>query len=256
MLSLRRFGRAVANLLSIAMVFIALSLGSNGQETEHVDPLATDDLKDWYQASLPVPFGVIAHGSLPFSGKPDEGTSFANPMRAGVMAYYDAWQVAFEMRPEATYIRLMPRTVGRDGFLAAVLEMGFASAKGINVDYYSGTQEEVTVTETRYGGGISAHTGTSEITGMRVLCDVSAGYAERVNLESGFYYNVQLGALLRVPIGAVALSAGPYMELGLGMLTYTSGPQSFDAGQPYSRAGLHIEVALNLNRPQYLTGAE
>jgi hypothetical protein len=238
------------------VAFVAFTLGCYGQESEHVDPLATDDPKDWYQASLPVPFGVIAHGSVPLIGKTDEGTSFANPMRAGVMLYYDAWQAAFEMRPEATYIRLMPRTVGRDGFVAAVLEMGFASANGIYVDYYNGTQEEVTVTETRYGGGISAHTGSSESTGMRFLFDVSAGYAERVNLESGFYYNLQLGALLRVPIGGVALNAGPYIELGTGMLTYTAEPQYVAAGESYFRAGLHVEVALNLNRPQYLTGAE
>ena len=238
------------------VVFIAFTLGCYGQESEHVDPFAADNPKDWFQASVPVPFGVIAHGSFPLLGGPEEGTIYANSLRAGVMLYYDAWQAAFEVRPEATYIRLMPRTVGRDGFYAAVLEMGFASAKSIIVDNYSGTQEQISITETRYGCGISAHTGSSESTGMRYLLDVTAGWAERVNIESGIYYSMQLGALLRVPIGGVALNAGPYIDLGTGMLTYNSEPQYVAASESYFRAGIHVEVALNLNRPQYLTGAE
>lgn len=242
------------SILGIA-AFVAFTLGCYGQESEHVDPFAADNPKDWYQASVPVPFGVIAHGSLPLLGKPDEGTSFANPMRAGVMAYYDAWQVGFEKRPEATYIRLMPRTVGRDGFIAAVLEMGFASASSVYTDYY-GREEVTSITETRYGGGLSAHTGSSESVGMRFLFDGSFGWAERVNAESGIYANLQMGALLRVPVGGVALNAGPYFELGTGMMTYNTEPRFVATSESYFRAGLHVEVALNLNRPQYLTGAE
>jgi hypothetical protein len=209
---------------------------------------------------VPVPFGVIAHGSLPLITNTDEGMSFVNPMRAGVMAYCDAWQVGFEMRPEATYIRLMPRTVGRDGFIAAVLEMGFATAESKYIDDFN-NEVLTSVTETRYGGGLSAHTGSSESTGMRFLFDASFGFVERVDAErvyseSDWYTNIQMGALLRVPVGGIALNAGPYFELGKGMATSIASPGSVYTEESYFRAGLHVEVALNLNRPQYLTGAE
>jgi hypothetical protein len=77
-----------------------------------------------------------------------------------------------------------------------------------------------------------------------------------VNAESGIYANLQMGALLRVPVGGVALNAGPYFELGTGMKTFTTEPRFVDVEDSYFQAGIHVEVALNLNRPQYPTGAQ
>jgi hypothetical protein len=229
----------------------------SAQDSEYSDPFALDDYKDWHEATMPTPYGVIAYGTLPLYGQPKEGTELSNPFRAGVMAYYDAWQAAFEVRPEATYFRLMPRSVGRDGFIAAVLEVGFASTSFETDDYYEGPQT-VKVSETRYGMGISYHSGNSESIGPRYLLDATFGYVDRTVLQDDFplYYTLQAGVLLRVPLGPVAVNAGPYLEYGQGMLTYTATPRDIDTKATYFRAGLQIEVAMNFNRPQYLTGAQ
>jgi hypothetical protein len=233
MLSLRRFGRTVANLLSIAMVFIALSLGSNGQETEHVDPLETENLKNWYQSSFPVPYGVIVNGSIPLMSQTSSETegSIAKSMSGGLMVYYDTWQAALDLSPNATYVRLMPRSVGRDEFVAAVFEVGFASKEENSND---GSEVTTTVLKTRYGIGGSMRSRIFSGIPLLFLADASAGFGESV---SDFYFRLQLGALLRVSLGGTALQIGPYYGIQSGL-------------------GLHIAAALNLNRPQILTGAE
>lgn len=226
------------------------------QETEHIDPVSLDDPKDWHEAYMPAPYGVIAHGSLALYGEPEEGTKLPNNLRAGLMVYYDAWQIGVEMRPEASYVRLMPRTVGRDGYVAGVLEVGFASARGEVYDWYSGTSEVKDITETRYGMGLSARTGASETLGGRFLFDATFGKVERQHADADIYWQLQLGALARLPLGAFVVNAGPYMEYGTTMLTYATDPPEVYFNETYFRAGLHFEVALNLNRPHYLTGAQ
>lgn len=226
------------------------------QETEHIDPVSLDDPKEWHEASMPTPYGVIGYGSIPLYGTPEVGTKYPNTLRAGLMVYYDAWQLGFEMRPEASYVRLMPRTVGRDGYVAGVVEIGFASARGEVYDWYSGDLALLDFTETRYGMGISARSGASQTLGARFLFDMTVGLAERQNAASSYYVTAQLGALLRVPLQSVVISAGPYVGLGSGMLTYEQEPPVVEVDAGYLRAGLHLEVALNLNRPQYLTGAQ
>lgn len=250
----RPFGRFF--LLGITTMIVAAGTVS-AQDSEYSDPFALDDYKDWHEATMPTPYGVIAYGTLPLYGQPEEGTELSNPFRAGVMAYYDAWQAAFEVRPEATYFRLMPRSVGRDGFIAAVLEVGFASTSFETDDYYEGPQT-VEVSETRYGMGISYHSGNSESIGPRYLLDATFGFYDRTfqQADHPFYFTLQAGVLLRVPLGPVAVNAGPYLEYGQGMLTYTASPRFIEPSATYFRAGLHIEVAMNFNRPQYLTGAQ
>lgn len=247
-------------------VFLALSLNTFGQESEYQDPVSLDDPKDWHEAYMPAPYGAIAHGSLALYGGPEEGTKLPNDLRAGLMAYYDAWQIGIEMRPEASYVRLMPRTVGRDGYVAGVIEVGFASARGEVYDWYSGTTEVKDITETRYGMGLSARTGASETLGGRFLFDATFGLVERQNatsnrfsssnLPENIYWTLQLGALARLPLGSFVINAGPYMEYGSTMLIDTNDPPTVEVKETYFRAGLHFEVALNLNRPHYLTGAQ
>ena len=231
-------GRMVANLLPVVMAFIALSLGSNGQETERVDPFAADDPKDWYQSSFPVPYGVIVHGSIPVMSQTlfeTEG-SIAKSMRGGLMVYYDAWQAALELSPDATYVRLMPRSVGRDEFVAAVLEVGFASKEQNSND---GSELTTTVLETRYGIGGSMRSRIFSEIPVLFLTDASVGFGESESSRY-FYYRAQVGALLRVSLGGAALQLGPYYEL-----------RADNSG-----FGLQVAAALNLNRPQFLTGAK
>ena len=248
-----------------ACAFLLLPAAMRGQDEDRQDPVALDDLKDWHEATMPTPFGVIAYGALPLYGQPEEGTAFSNPLRAGFMAYYDAWQAAFEVRPEATYVRLMPRSVGRDGFIAAVFEVGFASTSYETYDFYEGPQT-VEVSEGRFGMGVSYHSGYSESIGLRYLLDATVGFVGRTALQGDppslqgdypFYSSLQAGVLLRVPLGPVAVNAGPYLEYGQGMLTNTGFPRFITPrAATYFRAGLHIEVAMNFNRPQYITGAQ
>jgi hypothetical protein len=252
--------------LSSIVAVIVMTMPMYGQDSEHSDPMSLDDPKDWHEAYVPAPYGVIAHGSLALSGGPEEGTKLPNNLRVGLMAYYDAWQIGLEMRPEASYIRLMPRTVGRDGYVAGVLEVGFASARGEVNDWYSGTTEVKDITETRYGMGLSARTGASETLGGRFLFDFTFGLVERTNatsynfsssnLPDNIYWTLQLGALARLPLGSFVINAGPYLEYGTTMLINTSDPATVEVNETYFRAGLHFEVALNLNRPHYLTGAQ
>jgi hypothetical protein len=248
-----------------AIAVAALSLPSYAQDSEHSDPLTVDNPADWHEAYVPPSFGVIAYGALPvLFGAPAEGTSRPNSLRAGVSLYYDAWQVGFEMRPEATYVRLMPRTIGRDAYVAAVLEMGFASAKGLSYNYSTGNVETENLTETRYGMGISARTGRSEEIGVRFLFDGTFGLATHTtdagySIDNTFYYTFQVGALLRVPIGPIAINAGPYIETGTGNLLVAAGDGSSVLSQlneSFFSGGIQVEIALNLNRPQYLTGAQ
>jgi len=77
-----------------------------------------------------------------------------------------------------------------------------------------------------------------------------------VSQSSRYYYNAQLGILVRVPLGSFVANAGPYVELGSGMLTRAGVPPSFSPEESYLRLGLQFEVALNLNRPSYLSGAQ
>lgn len=242
--------------LTSIVAAIVMALPMYGQESEHSDPMSLDDPKDWHEAYMPAPYGVIAHGSLALYGGPEEGTKLPNNLRAGLMAYYDAWQIGVEMRPEASYVRLMPRTVGRDGYVAGVLEVGFASAMSEVYDWNSGNTEVKDITEFRYGMGLSARTGASETLGGRLLFDATFGKAERQHVGSDWYWQLQLGALARLPLGSFVINAGPYMEYGTTMLSYTTDPPYVDINETYFRAGLHFEVALNLNRPHYLTGAQ
>lgn len=245
------------------VTLVAITVCASAQDSEHSDPLTLDDPKDWHEAYVPPSFGVIAHGSLPLFGKPPEGQAYQGSLRAGLAVYYDAWQLAAEMRQEATYVRFMPRTVGRDGYVAAVFEVGFASATGERSSYYYGTFNE-TISEMRYGMGLAVRTGRSESAGARFLFDVTYGLATYTSdntngwpIDNSFYYNIQAGVLLRVPIGPIALNAGPYLELGTGMRTVTEGSQTYvDLNESYFRGGLNVEIALNLNRPSYLTGAQ
>ena len=237
-------------------VFLALSLNTFGQESEYQDPVSLNDPKDWHEAYMPAPYGVIAHGSLALYGGPEEGTKLPNDLRAGLMAYYDAWQIGIEMRPEASYVRLMPRTVGRDGYVAGVIEVGFASAMSEVYDWYSGNTEVKDITEFRYGMGLSARSGASETLGGRFLFDATFGKVERQHVASDWYWQLQIGALARLPLGSFVINAGPYLEYGTTMLSYTTDPPYVDINESYFRAGLHFEVALNLNRPHYLTGAQ
>jgi hypothetical protein len=254
----RHIGRTLAQGI---VALMAMSVCASAQDSEHSDPLTLDDPKDWHQAYVPPSFGVIAHGSLPLFGKPPEGQAYQGSLRAGLAVYYDAWQLAAEMRQEATYVRFMPRTVGRDGYVAAVFEVGFASATGERSSYYYGTFKE-SISEVRYGMGIAVRTGRSESAGVRFLFDATYGLATYTsdiytNGDNSFYYNLQAGVLLRVPIGPIALNAGPYVELGTGMRTVTEGSQTYvDLNESYFRGGLNVEIALNLNRPSYLTGAQ
>lgn len=254
--------RQVGRLFSRGIVaLMAMSICASAQDSEHSDPLTLDDPKEWHEAYVPPTFGVIAHGSLPLFGKPPEGQAYQGSLRAGLAVYYDAWQLAAEMRQEATYVRFMPRTVGRDGYVAAVFEVGFASATGERSSYYYGTFKE-SISEMRYGMGIAVRTGRSESAGVRFLFDATYGLATYTSdiystVDNSFYYNLQAGVLLRVPIGPIALNAGPYVELGTGMRTVTEGSQTYvDLNESYFRGGLNVEIALNLNRPSYLTGAQ
>lgn len=245
------------------VVLAAMSVCASAQDSEHSDPLTLDDPKEWHEAYVPPSFGVIAYGSLALTGKPAEGQTYQNSLRGGLALYYDAWQLAAELRPEATYVRFMPRTIGRDGYLAAVVEVGFASATGERSSYYSGTLSE-TISEMRYGMGIAVRTGRSESAGVRLLADATYGlttYSSNVagssSISNSFYYNIQAGVLLRVPIGPIALNAGPYLEIGSGMRAVKDGSRSYvQLHESYLRAGLNVEIALNLNRPSYLTGAQ
>lgn len=245
------------------MAVAMLSMPSYAQDSEHSDPLTVDNPADWHEAYVPPSFGVIGYGALPvLFGAPAEGTSRPNSLRAGVSLYYDAWQVGFEMRPEATYVRLMPRTIGRDAYVAAVLELGFASADALYYNYTTGRVETETVTETRYGMGISVRTGRSENVGVRFLLDGTFGLATRTTnapfpIDNAFYYTFQVGALLRVPIGPIAVNAGPYIEAGTGNLSIMDGSAKFlKLNESFFSGGIQVEIALNLNRPQYLTGAQ
>lgn len=237
-------------------VFLALSLNTFGQESEYQDPVSLDDPKDWHEAYMPAPYGVIAHGSLALSGKPEGGAKLPNDLRAGLMAYYDAWQIGIEMRPEASYVRLMPRTVGRDGYVAGVIEVGFASVRGEVFNDSIWDYEVKDITEFRYGMGLSARTGASETLGGRFLFDATFGKVERQHVGSDLYWQLQLGALARLPLGSFVVNAGPYMEYGTTTLMYPTDPPDVYFNETYFRAGLHFEVALNLNRPHYLTGAQ
>lgn len=254
--------RQVGRLFSRGIVaLVAMSVCASAQDSEHSDPLTLDDPKEWHEAYVPPTLGVIAHGSLPLFGKPPEGQAYQGSLRAGLAVYYDAWQLGVEMRQEATYVRFMPRTIGRDGYIAAVVEVGFASVTGERTSYYYAPLRE-TISETRYGMGIAVRTGRSESTGVRFLFDATYGLATYksdadVPIDNSVYYNLQAGVLLRVPIGPIALNAGPYLELGSGMRTVTEGSQTYvDLNEGYFRGGLNVEIALNLNRPSYLTGAQ
>lgn len=235
-----------------------------GQESEHSDPYTLDDPKEWHEAVVPVPFGVIGYGNLTLTGKPEEGSSYQNPMRAGLMVYYDAWQAAFEMRPEATFVRLMPRSVGRDGHVAGFIEYGWASANAQVEDYYSGAITPLSVSETRLGMGLSVRSGSSDNVGARFIFDFALGLLDRQTNSDGntrndinnVYVASQIGVLARIPMGSFIVNAGPCCELGSGMLTYSSVPGAIVVGETYTRLGLQFEVALNLNRPSYLTGAQ
>lgn len=234
------------------------------QESDFVDPYTIDDPKEWHESSVPAPFGVIGYGNLPLTGKPEEGSSYQYPTRAGLMVYYDAWQAAFEMRPEATYLRLMPRTVGRDGHVAAFIEYGWATANAQVEEYYTGAITPLTVSETRTGMGLSVRSGSSDKVGARFIFDFAFGLLDRKTNADGymmsddteFYYATQIGVLARFPIGSFVVNAGPCFELGRGMLTYSSVPGAVIVDETYARLGLQFEVALNLNRPAYLTGAQ
>lgn len=248
-----------------AIAVAALSMPSYAQDSEHSDPLTVDNPADWHEAYVPPSYGVIAYGALPvLFGAPAEGTSRQNSLRAGVSLYYDAWQVGFEMRPEANYVRLMPRTIGRDAYVAAVLEMGFASADALFYDFSTGTVENETVTQTRYGMGISVRTGRSEDVGVRFLFDATLGLATNTtnagySIDNSFYYTFQVGLLMRVPIGPIAINAGPYIEAGTGNLFVSTPDGSSTLSQlneSFFSGGIQVEIALNLNRPQYLTGAQ
>jgi hypothetical protein len=227
-----------------------------GQESEHSDPVSLDDPKDWHEAYLPPPFGVIASGSVGLFGGPDEGTSFQNPLRAGIMVYYDAWQAGVELRPEATYVRIMPRSVGRDAFVAGVFELGWASMSETYND--EGQSKTVTVDQSRIGMGISARTGSSENLGARILFDATFGFAT-TTAEYGtgdeIYLNGQVGVLLRIPMGSFVINAGPWVGLNSGGLLKLDDGAVLTSDVLLS-GGLHVEFALNLNRPQYLTGAQ
>jgi hypothetical protein len=64
---------------------------------------------------------------------------------------------------------------------------------------------------------------------------------------------------LRVPIGPIAINAGPYIETGTGNLLVAAGDGSSVLSQlneSFFSGGIQVEIALNLNRPQYLTGAQ
>ncbi len=253
----------VCTLACYVAVVSVMSIQALGQESEHSDPYTLDDSKEWHEAFVPAPFGVIGYGNLALTGRPEDGSTYQNPMRAGLMVYYDAWQAAFEVRPEATYLRLMPRTVGRDGFIAGVIEYGWAAATGEESNYYSGTTP-VTINETRTGMGLSVRSGSSENLGARFLFDAMIGLlrqerrgADYTYTESGrIYYTLQIGILARVPLGSLVVNAGPYFELGSGMQTSSGIPATILLDEIYSRLGLQFEVALNLNRPSYLTGAQ
>jgi hypothetical protein len=254
----------VCALACCVSVVSVMSTQAFGQESEHSDPYTLDDPKEWHEASVPAPFGVIGYGNLALTGKPEEGSSYQNPMRAGLMVYYDAWQAAFEMRPEATYVRLMPRTVGRDGYVAGFIEYGWATANAQVGDYYSGAITPLSMSETRTGMGLSVRSGSSENVGARFIFDFAVGLIDRQITDDGytmtddnnFYYTTQIGVLVRIPMGSFIVNAGPCFELGSGMLTYSSVPGAILVGESYARLGLQFEVALNLNRPSYLTGAQ
>lgn len=246
-------------LVCCVVVWAALSIQAMAQESEHSDPYTVDDPKEWHEAFVPAPFGVIGYGNLSLMGEPDEGLSHPNPTRAALMVYYDAWQAGLEMRPEATYVRLMPRSVGRDGYIAGFIEYGWATATG--VDYYGSTQ--VTVNETRTGMGLSVRSGSSEKIGARLFFDGAFGLLNRKTNVDGiwdytddtFYYGGQFGVLARIPLSSLVVSAGPCIEIGSGMLTGGESGVIISA-RSYFRVGLQLEIALNLNRPTYLTGAQ
>jgi hypothetical protein len=83
----------------------------------------------------------------------------------------------------------------------------------------------------------------------------NAGYS----IDNSFYYTFQVGALLRVPIGPIAINAGPYIEAGTGNLFVSTPDGSSTLSQlneSFFSGGIQVEIALNLNRPQYLTGAQ
>ena len=252
------------HLVTCFAVVVAMSMQVFGQESEFADPYTIDDPKEWHEALVPAPFGVIGYGNLALTGKPEEGSSYQNSTRAGLMVYYDAWQAAFEMRPEATYVRLMPRSVGRDGHVAAVLEYGWASTSAEVDSYYGGTTTPLMVSETRTGVGLSVRTGSSENVGARFIFDATIGLLDReikgsdftTNESSIIYYTLQIGVLARVPLGSLIVNAGPCFELGKGMQTYAGTPGAILTDEAYARLGLQFEVALNLNRPSYLTGAQ
>ena len=254
--------RQVGRFFSRGIVaLVAMSVCASAQDSEHSDPLTLDDPKEWHEAYVPPTLGIIAHGSLPLLGKPPEGQAYQGSLRAGLAVYYDAWQLGVEMRQEATYVRFMPRTIGRDGYFAAVVEVGFASVTGERTSYYYAPLRE-TISETRYGMGIAVRTGRSESAGVRFLFDATYGLATYksdadVPIDNSVYYNLQAGVLLRVPIGPIALNAGPYLELGTGMRTVTEGSQTYvNLNESYLRGGLNVEIALNLNRPSYLTNTQ
>ena len=252
---------------ALACYIAAVSVMSTqafGQDSEHSDPFTLDDPKEWHEAFVPAPFGVIGYGNLALTGMPEEGSSYQNPMRAGLMVYYDAWQAAFEMRPEATYVRLMQRTVGRDGHVAAFIEYGWATANAQIEQSYSGAITPLSISETRTGMGLSVRSGSSDNVGARFIFDFAVGLLDRqinddgytMSDENNIYYTTQIGVLARFPMGSFVVNAGPYLELGSGMLTYSSVPGAILDGEAYARIGLQFEVALNLNRPSYLTGAQ
>ncbi|MEY2719179.1 MAG: hypothetical protein RLZZ273_545 [Bacteroidota bacterium] len=252
------------HLVTCFAVVVAMSMQVFGQESEYSDPYTIDDPKEWHEALVPAPFGVIGYGNLALTGKPEEGSSYQNSTRAGLMVYYDAWQAAFEMRPEATYVRLMPRSVGRDGHVAAVLEYGWASTSAEVDSYYGGTTTPLMVSETRTGVGLSVRTGSSENVGARFIFDATIGLLDRefksndltTNESNSIYYTLQIGVLARVPLGSLVVNAGPCFEFGKGMQTYSGVPGAILTDETYARLGLQFEVALNLNRPSYLTGAQ
>lgn len=232
---------AAGRLLSAGFIYLLLfSIPLQAQETEFVDRALARN-----EAYAPPTFGLLLYGGLPnlYAYEDNERyTSLLTPFRAGVLVYYDAWQVSLDMRPEASYVRVMPRTVGQDAYAAVVLEVGYASKT---------TPKEIN--EIRTGVGLSMRSGESERLGLRFLADATVGLAiDPAGIQEAvrnMYVGLHLGAMVRMPVGPMALSAGPYGELGFGyaILSYSG---------TYVRAGIHAEVALNLHRRDIPVGGQ
>lgn len=236
-----------------------------GQDSVHADPLTLRHPTEWHEAYVPPSMGILVYGNLPLDESADNVADQLRPFRAGVLAYYDAWQVALDLRPEATYLRFMPRTIGRDWYTAWVFETGWSSGRVLGVpDYYTGERPYYDISERRYGVGVAARSGASEYAGLRWLFDLTYGIRlsdyrsilddEIMRSTSDGYFSLQAGLLLRLPFRDIVVNMGPSLEYGMGTVLYT-GYYYTTPTSIFFRAGLQFEVAFNGNRPQYVRGA-